>query len=317
LARLDLLTPGEICTNEECWAEGRLLQHPDDDADVQTVLDQIRVHDLAAGFTEAIRASIDYVLDGARTSRFDLLSPKVHPGERASVGAKLEYEVQRVFGWKKAKPLDILLGGVPVDLKATVGDNWAIPSEAHCRLCLCTQIQLKNQRHRTWLVRAHTAWLYRGKGNKDGKRGLAVQAREEWAVPLYDWAPLPVNPLVNLSEDQADEVLADKPGQQARLRMMFSYLPDTVIPRSVITTVCAGNEDPLRRVRAIRERMQKEQGLLLLCGKWPLERKLAARYGFDLGNSSWVAVSPAKRAELGDSTTDGETLWEAEDDAGS
>jgi len=29
------------------------------------------VRDLAAGFTEAIRLSIEYVLDSARTSRFD------------------------------------------------------------------------------------------------------------------------------------------------------------------------------------------------------------------------------------------------------
>ena len=200
MARLDLLAPGEICTNEECWTEGRLLQHPDDDADVQAVLGQIRVHDVAAGYTKAIRESIDYVLDGARTSRFDLLSPKVHPGERASVGAKLEYEVRHVFGWKKTKPLDVLLDGIPVHLKATVGDNWAIPSEAHCRLCLCTQIQLKNQRHRTWLVRAHTSWLYRRKGKMDGRRGLSVQVRENWAVPLYVWTALPVNPLVSCSE---------------------------------------------------------------------------------------------------------------------
>ena len=201
MGRLHLFAPGEICTDDGCCAVGRLLQRPDDDPEIQRVLKQIMVRDLAAGFTEAIRLSIEYVLDSARTSRFDPLSPEVHPGERASVGAKLEYEVQHAFGWEKADPPNLLLDGVTVHVKATVGDNWAIPSEAHCRLCLCTQIQFKNRRHRTWLVRAHTVWLYQGSGSSNGRRGITARARKEWAVPLYDWTPLPVNPLANLGEE--------------------------------------------------------------------------------------------------------------------
>ena len=201
MGRLDLLAPGEICTNDGCPAVRRLLQHPDKEPEIQRVLKQIMVPNLAAGFTEAIQTSIDYVLDTARTSRFDPLSPEVHPGERASVGAKLEYEVQHAFGWEKADPPNLLLDGVTVHVKATVGDNWAIPAEARCRLCLCTQIQFKRRRHRTWLVRAHTAWLYPGSGNSDGRRGLMARAREKWAIPLYEWTPLPVSPLANLGEE--------------------------------------------------------------------------------------------------------------------
>ncbi len=55
--------------------DGRLLQHPDDDPEIQRVLKQIMVRDLAAGFTEAIRTSIDYVLDSPRTLRFDHILP--------------------------------------------------------------------------------------------------------------------------------------------------------------------------------------------------------------------------------------------------
>ncbi|WP_441250936.1 NaeI family type II restriction endonuclease [Kitasatospora sp. McL0602] len=245
--------------------------------------------ELAVGYTRAVSAAIDYVLDGGRTGRFNLLSPEVHPGERASVGAKLEYEAQREFSWPKAKPLDILVAGVPVDLKVTVGNNWAIPSEAHCKLCICTQIQLRNNRHRSWLVRAHTSWLYRGKGNKDGKRGLAVHARDHWSVPLYDWAPLPVNPLSFLSEQQLAKVFEDGVGQRKRLIEMFSYLPGRVIPRSVIETVCAGHDDPIRRVRQTRPALL-ERGLLLLCGTPLDERAQAADRGHLLSPGDWVAV---------------------------
>ncbi|WP_269859387.1 NaeI family type II restriction endonuclease [Streptomyces sp. RPT161] len=293
MGRLVLQPLGTVCENPACKSPGRILQAPTDDEDLQGVLRAIATPCLADGFTEAIRSSVDYVLDGARTSRFNLLSPKVHPGERASVGAKLEYEVQRVFGWKKAKPLDILINDTPVDLKATVGDNWAIPAEAHCHLCICTQIQLKKNRHRSWLVRTHTSWLYRG-SNNDGKRGIAADAREQWAVPLYEWTPLPVNPLSLLTEEQANAVLAEDRGQEARLLMLFGYLPGIVIPRSVILTVCAGRQDPIRRARAIRERAEA-QGLLLLCGKWQDQRVTAAAHGYDLGPGDWVALPAADR----------------------
>ncbi|MFF7779477.1 NaeI family type II restriction endonuclease [Streptomyces tanashiensis] len=265
-----------------------------DDAELQLVLRELDRPDLAAGFTEAIRSSIDYVLDGSRTGRFNLLSEEVHPGERASVGAKLEYEVQRVFRWKKAKPLDIEFSGVPVDLKSTVGDNWAIPTEAHCQLCICTQIRLKDNTHRSWLIRTHTSWLYRGKGNKDGKRGIAVDARHQWGVPLYDWTKLPINPLTLLTKPQAEAVFELGRGQEVRLLKLFTYLPETVIERSAILTVCAGNQDPMRRARAIKDRAA-EQGVTLLCGKWIDDRIAAENHGYKLGPGDWVAI-PMKSA---------------------
>ncbi|MFF4643628.1 NaeI family type II restriction endonuclease [Streptomyces sp. NPDC001389] len=266
-----------------------VLLAPGDDVDAQAVLDWLRPFDVAGLYTGAIANAIDYVLDGARTGRYNLLSPKVHPGERASVGAKLEYEVLRSFSLPKEAPLDTRIAKVPVDIKATVGSNWAIPSEAHCQLCICTQIQLGQGRHRSWLVRAHRSWLYRGKGNKDGKRGLAVDARDRWSIPLYDWTPLPVNPLTLLTAEQADRVLAKHPGQEHRFAMMFRYLEGHVIPRSAIATVGAGKLDPLRRARNIRKHLAQD-GLTLLCGKWRDQQDLAAAHKITLGPEDWVAL---------------------------
>ncbi|MEU3494491.1 NaeI family type II restriction endonuclease [Kitasatospora cineracea] len=289
MPKLKLQPLGETCLNEECRSADRVLRSHDDDHELQLVANELGRNDLAAGFTDAIESSIAYVLDGARTWRFDLLGHDVHPGERASVGAKLEYEAQRVFDWKKAKPLDVEISGAPVDLKTTVGDNWAIPSEAHCHLCICTKIELKKHRHRSWLIRTHTSWLYRGKGNKDGKRGIAVDARDQWGFPLYDWTDIPINPLTRLTEEQAAAVFEKGKGQEVRLLRMFHYLPRTIISRSVILTVCAGNHDPMRRARGVRERAAKE-GLLVLCGTWLDERAEAQRHGFILGPEDWVAL---------------------------
>ncbi|MGW1009753.1 NaeI family type II restriction endonuclease [Streptomyces termitum] len=281
MARLVLREPGDLCVNTESGEH--TLTAPEHDAEAQAVLGWLQDHEISHVYTESIRNAVDYVLDGGRTGRFDLLSPEVHPGERASVGAKLEYEVLRSLSLPKAKPLDTVISGVPVDIKATVGSNWAIPSEAHCQLCLCTQIQLKKNRHRTWLVRAHRSWLYRGKGNKDGKRGLAVQARDQWSVPLYDWAPLPVNPLRYLSEEVAQQVLADQPGQEERLLMMFRALEGHVIPRNTLLTV-ARSHDPTRRAREVKKAAAAE-GLTLLCG-----RDAGAAHGIALRAGEWIAV---------------------------
>ncbi|MCA1219917.1 NaeI family type II restriction endonuclease [Streptomyces sp. 8L] len=291
MAHLVLQKPGETCTNTDTGEH--ILMAPTDDLELQSVCDWFRNYPVADLYTEAIRNSIDYVLDGGRTGRFDLMSPEVHPGERASVGAKLEYEVLRAFDLQKAKPLDTLIVNAPVDIKATVGSNWAIPTEAHCKLCLCTQIQLKKNRHRTWLVRAHRSWLYRGKGNKDGKRGLAVEARDLWSVPLYDWSALPVNPLRYLTEDQANEVLAKRPGQVKRLLRMFEYLEGHVIPRNTILTVGAGKDDPIRRAREAREPAARE-GRILLCGDWVESRDIAAARGFTLRPGEWLALDADK-----------------------
>ncbi|WP_183065534.1 NaeI family type II restriction endonuclease [Streptomyces sp. gCLA4] len=285
--RLALQRPGETCTNN--GAGEHVLLAPDDDMDVQAVMDWLRHFDVAGLYTSAIANSIDYVLDGARTGRYDLMAPDVHPGEKASVGAKLEYEVLRSFGLPKTRPLDTRIANVPVDIKATVGSNWAIPSEAHCQLCICTQIQIGRGRHRSWLVRAHRSWLYRGSGNRDGKRGLAVDARDQWSVPLYDWTPLPVNPLTLLTADQAGVVLAKRPGQEQRFAMMFRFLEGQIIPRSVITTVGAGRHDPLRRARNIRKHLAQD-GLTLLCGKWLDQQELAAAHKITLGPEDWVAL---------------------------
>ncbi|GGQ53003.1 NaeI family type II restriction endonuclease [Streptomyces althioticus] len=289
MGRLQIEAPGDVCLNPNCRAEGGVLRAPEDDEELQAVLAELGNYDLASGYTSAIQASIDYVLDGARTWRFDLRSPDVHPGERASVGAKLEYEVQRVFDWRKVKPLDIELAGIPVDIKATVGKNWTIPTEAHCHLCICTQIRLEENIHRTLLIRTHRSWLHRGDGNNDGKRGIAAEAKRNWSVPLYDWTPIPTNPLTLLTEEQIEEVFEDGAGQEVRLLRLFEHLPGIVIGRSVILTVCAGRKDPMRRARAVKERAAA-RGQLVLVGTWLADRAQARKYGFEIGPEDWVAI---------------------------
>lgn len=116
---------------------------PKDDEEFQTVLDTLQELPVVDNYTQAIQAATKHVLDGPKTGRFDLNSPEIDSGERRAVGAKLEYELLQAFHWKKEKPLDVKISGVPVDIKATVGDNWSIPKEANCRFA-CAQRSTQN-----------------------------------------------------------------------------------------------------------------------------------------------------------------------------
>ncbi|MEU5108899.1 NaeI family type II restriction endonuclease [Streptomyces sp. NPDC021354] len=287
MPRLQLPPTGEACTNAEL-GEHPLLS-PENDKELQKVIKSLQDLPVADNYTQAIQAATDHVLDGPKTGRFDLNSPEVDSGERRAVGAKLEYELLRIFHWKKEKPLDIIISEIPVDIKATVGGNWSIPREAHCHLCLCTKIDFKLCRHKTWLVRTHRSWLYGGKGNNDGKRGLAADALDNLSVPLYEWTPLPVNPLLKLSPEAAEEVFAESVAQETRLLALFKYLPCEIIPRSTIETVGWGWKDPLRRARAVRHAAAQE-GLLLLCGTWTGERAQADALGYTLRPGDWIAI---------------------------
>lgn len=245
---------------------------------------------LAPLLTDAVHDSIQYVLDGARTGRFDLDDPEVDTDERSTVGTKMQYRIINALNLVKARPLDTHIQDVPVDIKGTVAANWSIPREAQCELCLLVKVEAKQDRFRAYLMRTHRVWLNGGQGNGDRKRGVRTEPLNKYAIPLLAWTPLPRNPLKSLTDAQRLVVFSPYAGQVSRLTSLFGYLPNVVIPRHVILTVGANREDPLRRARQAKDAVLQQHGLRLLCGKWPNERAEAARLGFDLGTSSWVAV---------------------------
>lgn len=246
-------------------------------------------------FTRAVDDAIKYVLDGSRTGRFDLMGPDVDSDERASVGTKLQYRVISELDLVKEPPLDTTILGIPVELKATVRSNWMIPTEGQCEICLLVQVDAAGSRHRAFLMRTHRAWLREG-ANKDGKRGILSAALEAYALPVVGWTPLPPEPLKRLTRPQLDVVFAPRVGQTERLTALFGYLPDVVVPRSSIETVCAGNKDPMRRARQAKPLVAQRHGLTLLCGTWREDLELAAAHGFDISGDAWVALSSAAMA---------------------
>lgn len=262
----------------------------DEDDELQRVWSWLVARPLTAHLTRAVDDAVRYVLDGARTGRFDLLSPEVDSDERASVGTKLQYRVLNELGLFKEPPLDTRILNIPVELKATIRSNWMIPTEGQCEISVLIQVDVARRRHRAFLMRVHRMWLNDG-ANKDGKRGIAADALAQFSLPLIDWTSLPPEPLTLLTESQLAVVFAPRVGQTTRLASLFGYLPNTVIPRSSIETVCFGNKDPMRRARQAKNAILAGSGLEVLVGTWRADRLRAAELGFDLGVDSWVAVS--------------------------
>ena len=281
--------PGAPCESDLRQVPHR-LEDPADDADLQAVYAWLSSHPLERLLTSAVDDAVQYVLDGARTWRFDLDSPDVDSDERRSVGTKLQYRVLAALDLVKEPPLDTKVLGIPVELKGTIGSNWMIPREGQCEICLLIQVDTAHDRHRAFLMRTHRVLL--NAGNQDKKRTISAAARDRFALPLIDWTPLPSSPLKLLSEEQRAVVFHLRDGQAKRLTALFGFLPEVVIPRTAILTVCANRMDPMRRAREIKERVKVEHGLNLLCGTWTEDRRIAAERGFDLSDEAWVALRP-------------------------
>lgn len=286
--------PGGFCVQDPRPGRERsehALLDPREDVDLQVVYASLRPSRVEQAFTRAVDDAVKYVLDGSRTGRFDLMSGEVDSDERASVGTKLQYRVISELGLLKEPPLDTTVAGVPVEIKATVRSGWMIPTEGQCEICLLVQVDAARARYRVFLMRTHRVWLREG-ANKDGKRGITSAAFRAYSLPVLDWTALPSEPLKLLTRGQLDIVFAPRVGQTERLAALFGFLPDVVIPRSSIETVCAGNRDPLRRARQAKPIVRQRHGLQLLCGRWREDLEAATGRGFDISGDAWVALSP-------------------------
>lgn len=287
--RTPLAPPGSDCVSDLRGMPHQIAD-PLQDRDLQSVSAWLLSRPLESLLTTAVSEAVDYVLDGARTWRFDLNSPDVDSDERRTVGTKLQYRVLAALGLEKEPPLDTRILGIAVELKGTVGSSWMIPREGQCEICMLIQVDTTQDRHRAFLMRTHRLWL--NAPNQDQKRSIRADALNAYGIPLVGWAPLPVNPLKRLTQQQREVVFAPRVGQARRLTALFGYLPEVVIPRASILTVCANRADPMRRARQIKDEVLATHGLWLLCGTWVQDRHEAQTRGYDLSGGAWVAVRP-------------------------
>ncbi|MGP5387640.1 NaeI family type II restriction endonuclease [Brachybacterium tyrofermentans] len=268
------------------------VQNPESDAELQTVRNWFRQQTNSESLmTLAVVRSIEYVLDGPLTGRFDLDDEEVDSDERATVGTKLQYHLISVYGLDKRKPLDTHVERIPIDIKNTVRRNWMIPREAQCQICVLLRIDNPQSRFAAYIMRTHETMLRPGK-NQDSKRSITAAALKTYATPIFDqeWLPLPKNPLRELAPEERADVFRVDFGFRRRAIQLFAHKPRVVFPRSVLVTLKPNITDPMRRIRESKSQMLEEHGLVLLNGRYREERSTAAAAGYELKSDDWIAI---------------------------
>jgi hypothetical protein len=190
-----------------------------------------------------IRRAIDEVIDTARTNRFRLADTE--KTEKTYLGTKIEILFRSSLNITKGSTLDLSIEGTEVDVKNTIGINWAIPQEALGHPCVLIRESETTARCSVGVIIARENYLNRGR-NRDGKRTFSVAGlRNVWWI-LEDF-PYPQNFWEVISPVDREKIMSARGGTD-RLSFLFEMLQDRPIPRSVVEHV-AQQKDAMKRVR--------------------------------------------------------------------
>lgn len=239
---------------------------PDPDPELDVVearLRELSGPDPVVRFGIAIRRSIDEVLDGPRTGRWEFA--QLEKTEKTYVGTKLEIIVRAALGLERGAVLDLDIAGVPVDIKWAMDSGWQIPLEAVDRICLCIGGMKKLSMFQVGVVRCRAEYLNEGK-NRDRKKTLSSTGRAAMRY-LVPPAPFPSNFLSTIDSAIRAEVMAGETIQE-RVSRLFRLLPRTPIPRDAIATVARTTGDPMRRVRSDAWAGDPLDGMRILSAKY-------------------------------------------------
>ncbi|NHA14135.1 NaeI family type II restriction endonuclease [Thioalkalivibrio sp. XN279] len=271
--------------------------HPDFE-----LLDRIRREVLArAGGLEAlrdafpvlIRDAIDGVVDTPRTARLKLAD--IEKTEKTYLGTRVEILFRDFLGLRKGV-LDLVVDGVDVDIKNTIGSNWMIPTEAVGKPCILIRSNEAKFLCSLGLVVAHDAYLTVG-ANKDSKRSLSALGRKQIMWLLED-EPYPSN--FWATKDVAEAIYITDPAVRAaneRIVRLFTTTLKVPIDRRVIEGV-ARQKDPMKRLRkngGARDELAL-MGIALLSGKYHGE--MIAELGLpSCSPDQFIAYKPETQAE--------------------
>ncbi|ADI08892.1 type II restriction enzyme [Streptomyces bingchenggensis BCW-1] len=207
-------------------------------------------------FAKVLRDTIDQLLDGEHTGRFDWRD--LHKTEKTHAGTLVEINLQREFGFSGGQDMDYLIEGIEVDCKFSQRlYGWMIPPEALGEICLVVWADDQQSQWSAGLLRADREKLTTNgaitkKGNRDGKFHLTKQ-HHSLVTWLWDKQPLQENLLLHIDEVTRQAILSAGtnsrrgPGQ-ARVSELFRLAQQRRISRTVVRTL-AQQKDYMKRVR--------------------------------------------------------------------
>lgn len=249
--------------------EGVLVSNDDDRALIEGLKRSIfKSTRGAANFDREIplllRKAIDEVIDSPRTGRFTV--DELEKTEKTYLGTKVEVLLRNWLGFPKGNVLDLLVDGIEVDVKNTMGGNWMIPIEAVGFPCLLVKTDEKLARFSIGIIIARPEYL-RPKPNRDGKKGISTAGQQNIEWLLRD-AQYPQNLWNNFSKEIRAKIMQPRSGT-GRVDALFRYVQEKPISRSHVLAV-APQRDAMKRLRrngGARDSLAKD-GIALLSGNY-------------------------------------------------
>jgi hypothetical protein len=208
-------------------------------------------------FASIFRQSLDEVLDGQRTGRFDIR--ELEKTEKTYLGTKVEIVTRAEFELPRGERMDYRIDGHDIDSKFSISAAWSIPREAMGHLCLLMAADDRKSKFDVGVVRISAEILNLGK-NQDGKKTIS-KAGKSGIVWLFRSAALPPNLLLNLPPADAEAIMASRSGQQ-RINELLRRVQGTIIDRTTAVTV-ARQQDGMKRCRDARPVLAKD-GIVVL-----------------------------------------------------
>ena len=244
-------------------------------------------------FPELVRSAVDFVLDPVTTARTRVID--LDNVEKTFIGLKLEHFVRDMLNIPKGLR-DLRVAGFDVDIKNTVRDNWSIPKETYREdgPCLLMIIDDEACKCSLGLIVAKPAYLHKGIGNRDTKKGVSAQGRKNimWLIQDFPYPPSRFSEL-DMAEFRRLRAMS---GGSRRAAEFFRQNVGKTIHRSVIQTLLYDQKDPMKRLRfngGAPDILQYE-GIAILIGTYSRDKKIARGLGFvNLGTDEAIAVKPS------------------------
>jgi hypothetical protein len=252
------------------------------DSDVEALMSALRVQDPSgARFGAVLRRSLDLLYDGARTGRFRWAQLSRH--EKTFLGVLVRQETAREFGLSDGDSLEFRLGDVEFNLafSTTIG-QWTVPQDGRDAVYLLIAGNEDSATVSASVVRATPDFLSRPNGDQKSAFNSAGRAAMRW---LCRQAPLPVNLLAGLSEEDADAIFSPRTGHH-RIVELFRRVREQPIDRTTVETV-AMERDATKRVRDARGALRR-RGILVLGGIH--SQTYAKDLGLVLNPDEWMSV---------------------------
>ncbi|RBM06610.1 NaeI family type II restriction endonuclease [Streptomyces sp. PT12] len=264
------------------------------DPEVSAVLDWFRSQRrMEARFGQVFRKSIDEVLDGQRTGRYDLnvkQGPRrVEKTEKTYLGTKVEIVTRAEFELEYGFPMDYKVAGHPVDAKFSIIGQWEIPKEAVGHICLLMTANDVKGSFRVGILRT-TLDVLSTSQNGDGKRKITAQGKQKisWLVPD---GKLPANFLLQLDNENPNLLsgVFEKQGSgQLRVDDFFRKVQGRLVDRTTVVTVAMQKDGP-KRVRDARLSL-RDEGIVILGYRKPSPR-IASDLGLPIPKQGfWVST---------------------------